>query len=247
MTSANQPKPTGFTETVTAQIGAAVRRQFQAFVPSPLPPSDLDISANAYREYDDNFASLTYLAAASPDRGYAVNRLARAREAAASCNIENIDVTPYDILKATLISTQPALPISQGINCLYAINELCREDLTVKTINASHHTLMTNDPEFPSANIGTFRKSQIFITNNGRIIHCMAPQRRLHQLMADLEEWIHSIHYRESSLFARVALTHYQFETIHPYDDGNGRIGRAINCAIAAKPLSATASSSTPT
>ena len=83
MTSPIQPKPTGFTETVTAQIGAE-RRKFQAFVPSPLPPSDLDISANAYRECEDNFASLTYLAAASPDRGYAANRLARAREASAS-------------------------------------------------------------------------------------------------------------------------------------------------------------------
>ena len=92
MTNPENREPSGFNQTVTVQVGAE-RRSFQAYVPLPLPPPGLDISPLAYREFDDNFLALAALAAASPDHGYAASSLARASEAAASCNIENISVT----------------------------------------------------------------------------------------------------------------------------------------------------------
>ena len=232
MTNPENREHSGFNQTVTVQVGAK-RRSFQAYVPLPLPPQGLDISPLAYREFDDNFLALAALAAASPDRGYAASNLARASEAAASCNIENISVTPYDILKAQTVSDQPTRGTSQGTNCLRAINQLCHSALSIESISDAHHTLTIDDPEYPTANIGTYRTSQVFITSKGRILHCMAPQHRVQQLMNQLQEWMHSPEYRDASLFARIALTHHQFESIHPYDDGNGRIGRAINCAIA--------------
>ena len=78
MPTSEQRTPTGFAEPVNAQVGTE-RREFQALAPSPLPPKGIDISPSVFSEFDDNI--------------FALADLARAREASASCNIENISVT----------------------------------------------------------------------------------------------------------------------------------------------------------
>lgn len=108
MTTPERRTPTGFTEPVTTHAGKE-RRQYDAFVPSPLPPPNIDISPSSYREFDDNVHALAELATSNPHSAYPATRLARVHEAAASCNIENISVTPYDILKAPQYSQSPRL------------------------------------------------------------------------------------------------------------------------------------------
>ena len=71
---------------------------------------------------------------------------------------------------------------------------------------------------------GEFRCSGICITNGNQIIQHIAPPAELVPgLIADLFQW-----YRESSLHVLIksAIFHYEFEFIHPFSDGNGRIGR---------------------
>jgi len=128
-------------------------------------------------------------------------------------------------------STDDVEEVSNYLAALtYARQQLSSEKglpLSTRLLNQAHHRLMkgvrgaTKQP-------GELRRSQNWIggTHPGNAVFVPPPPQELGRLLSDLEKYIH----RDDDLppLVRAALVHVQFETIHPYLDGNGRIGRLL-------------------
>jgi len=99
--------------------------------------------------------------------------------------------------------------------------------LSIRLLNEAHHRLMRG-VRGADKQPGEIRRSQNWIdgTRPGNAVFVPAPPEELAALLADLEKYIH----KDNGLppLVRIGLAHVQFETVHPYLDGNGRIGRLL-------------------
>jgi len=109
-----------------------------------------------------------------------------------------------------------------------AISELKNIPLSSRLLCAAHKQLMKN-ARGENKQPGEFRKSQNWIGGNSISDAVFIPPNHesVGELMGDMEDFLHNEDIHVSKL-VRIAIAHYQFETIHPYLDGNGRIGRLL-------------------
>ena len=209
--------------------------QYYSFVPSNLPP-------NPSIEFDDDMVSL--LTKANRNIGLLEGVSARlpniehfvstciCKEALLSSQIEGTQATLDDILDPK-IESNTNQNISDVINCIatskYAINRM--RDLTIcNRLLKETHAILLQNIRGEGKTSGEFRRSQNWIGAPGSTIKTSSfippnPEDML-QSLSDLEEYINKSDNLEPMV--KIALIHYQFETIHPFLDGNGRISRLL-------------------
>ena len=226
-------RQTGFYE--IARIGD---EQVKAFVPNPLPPKDnLDIGYLQHSSGRAMFAlgQLNSVAAMLPEPWLFTYAYIR-REAVLSSQIEGIQSTLSDLILFELEHTQGIPPddvveVSNYVTALEHGLRRMREDnfpLCNRLIREIHEILLSSgrgSKKLP----GEFRRSQNWLggTRPGNARFVPPPTNFVEKCMSDLERYIHADD-DEHSILTRVGLSHVQFETIHPFLDGNGRVGRLL-------------------
>ncbi|MBM3555639.1 MAG: Fic family protein [Alphaproteobacteria bacterium] len=209
-----------------------------AFSPAPLPPSDpaidLPALADRLRGAEEAVARLDLAGTMLPSLDWFLYAFLR-KEAVISSQIEGTQATLIDLLNFEAHEgATPDPDIEDVVNHLKALGharaELARPDglpLSIRLLNESHRRLMEG-ARGASKQPGEIRRSQNWIGGNrpGNAVYVPPPPHLLPELLSDLERYLHA----EDDVppLLRVALAHAQFETIHPYLDGNGRIGRLL-------------------
>lgn len=208
---------------------------YKSFMPSPLPPKppfdlneeivNLLIKANA------RLATLEAVATHIPNVELFVSMYVR-KEALMSSQIEGTQATLEDVLNPTL-DENANRDVADVVNYIkateYAINCLKDFPLCNRLIKETHGVLL-DGVRGQEKNPGEFRISQNWIGGKGSTLKNAryvppAPEDMLNA-MSDLEKYMNSD--EEMNALIRAALIHYQFETIHPFLDGNGRVGRLL-------------------
>ncbi|MGA8788436.1 MAG: Fic family protein [Paenarthrobacter sp.] len=150
-------------------------------------------------------------------------------ESASSSQIENLTAGARKIVLAQLgdRSSVNASLVASNVEAMQAAIALS-EDLSVENIGAMHHTLLSSTDKGIA---GEYRTSQVWIRGNSPHSAEFVPPH--HDLvpggMADLVEFMNR---DDIPALTQAAVAHAQFETIHPFADGNGRTGRAIVSAL---------------
>ena len=221
------------------RAGTYIRQRtgYRAFIPQPLPPNDppLELTLERLRLLSDATLALGRLDAATqlipnPDLfvGMYVNR-----EAVLSSQIEGTQASLTDILVFEVEGdAEFPLDVAEVINYVSAMNyglaRLVELPLSLKLIREIHSQLMQGvrgqhyDP-------GEFRRTQNWIGPPGstlkNAIFVPPPPDVLLEHLGALEKFMHD---DTCPALVRAGLAHAQFETIHPFLDGNGRIGRLL-------------------
>lgn len=234
---------------VTVTGGERVR----AFLPMPLPPSPpLALDGPLRSTLEEAALSLGRLDGMStllPDPTLFTYLYTR-KEAVLSSRIEGTQSSLSDLLLFE-IEESPGVPLDDVIetsNYVAALEHGRRRldegtPLSNRLIREVHGVLLSPD-RGSSRDPGHFRRSQTWIggTRPGNAAFVPPPHTAVRRCMGHLERFLHA---REDDLptLVRIALAHAQFETIHPFRDGNGRVGRLLvtllllDAGVLAEPL----------
>jgi len=221
-----------------AGINVNQPNQYKAFVPKPLPPKPqlsfdretIDILSKA----DTAIGRLSGISEALPNPNLFVAMYVR-KEAVLSSQIEGTEASLEDVLEYESENKPKTLPndVAEVVNYVKAMNYGLKriEDLplSLRLIKEIHAELM-HDVRGGDKAPGDFRKTQNWVgpkgctLSNARFVP--PPPYEMTQALGDLEKYMHS--HLSYPLLVECGLMHYQFETIHPFLDGNGRVGRLL-------------------
>ncbi len=214
------------------------RGGYRAFMPAPLPPQPA-ISMNADIAYnlslaDRALARLDGAVGTIPEPELLVYAFMR-QEAVLSSQIEGTQASLEDLFEYELDGTPAAaeadvVDIVRYLEAMkWAIEELKARPISLRLIREAHAMLLSHG-RGSQRGPGEFRRAQNWIGPPGCQIEeaSFVPPAvpDMHAALANLESFIHAQN-RMPELI-RCALVHAQFETIHPFWDGNGRIGRML-------------------
>ena len=224
---------TGFYEITSIGDG-----QVRAFIPNPLPPEDvLDMKYLQHSLDSAIFAlgQLHSIATILPEPWLYIYAYIR-REAVISSRIEGMQSTLSDLMLFELtqvpgVRVDDVVEVSNYVSALEHGLRRIREDyfpLCNRLIREIHKNLLSSDrgsKKLP----GEFRRSQNWLggTRPGNARFVPPPTKFVEKCMSDLERFMYSDDRGHSALI-RTGLSHVQFEMIHPFLDGNGRVGRLL-------------------
>lgn len=206
---------------------------YKSFRPAPLPPEiDIDNEMVSLLTYaTKSLATLDTLSSYIPNMNLFVSMYVR-KEALLSSQIEGTQATLEDVLDP-LIEQNVNQNVADVVNYIkateFALERLNTLPLCNRLIKETHEVLMAG-VRGQEKNPGEFRISQNWIGAAGSSIknarYIPPNPEDMMNAMSDLEKYIN---YDDSlDVLIQAALLHYQFETIHPFLDGNGRVGRLL-------------------
>jgi Fic family protein len=207
-----------------------------AFIPAPLPP-DLVVDSDLRRLLDRSLQALGALEAVAkvlPEAGHLLASYVR-REAVLSSQIEGTRTTFAELLAyeaesmldgslpADLKETQRAVDSME-----LGLRRLPELPLSVRLLKEMHAALMGPGPKGSLAAAGELRRSQNWIGGSSpdKAKHVPPPAHRVVECLSAWERYLHRD--EAHGWVAKAAFAHAQFESIHPFLDGNGRLGRQL-------------------
>ena len=207
---------------------------YWAFVPNPLPPSinwDVDL-VFLLSKADRALGILSGLGETLPNPHLMIYPFIR-REAVLSSRIEGTQSSLSDLLLFEATQVEKHRDVREVQNYVrameYGLKRLNEFPLSLRFIRELHGILMEK-VRGEQATPGEFRQSQNWIGSLGATLNeatfVPPPVPEMMECLHQLEKFLHSGHTLPPIIEA--ALVHYQFEAIHPFLDGNGRIGRLL-------------------
>ena len=227
-------RTTGTYETTTV-AGESV----QAFLPSPLPPADPPLDLNGrlgdlVRDAEVALARLDVAGALVPSVDWFLYAFVR-KEAVLSSQIEGTQASLVDLLSFEAAEgVAPTDDVEEVCNYVEALTwarmqlaDPAAPPLSMRLLNGAHARLMAG-VRGADKQPGEIRRSQNWIggPRPGFAAHVPPPPHRLPELLGAFELSLH--HDMGLPAVVRAGLLHAQFETLHPYLDGNGRVGRLL-------------------
>ena len=167
-----------------------------------------------------------------------IARLLARSEGIASSFFEGIASPLAEVALAlsNLSDSSAAVAVAENVTALAHAMSQHNEEFSLDMLHDWHRILMAHATYLPPETIGAFRTQQGWIGGSSPIDAALvtAPPEFLASLMTDLASFIN-----DTSIdpVTQAAIAHSQFETIHPYSDGNGRVGRVLASWILAKRL----------
>ncbi len=210
------------------------RHGYTAYFPAPIP-RELELPAPTIRMLADAEASLGRLAGVGqllPNPNLLI-RPYLLREALASSRIEGTQASLADVLESEASGDPPSADVEEVLNYIdalqWGLSQLGQLPLGGRLIREMHRRLLSGvrgRQRMP----GEFRTTQNWVGESRSTIETARfvppPPAELPPLLADWERYAHED--PDVPLLVQNALLHYQFETLHPFLDGNGRIGRLL-------------------
>jgi len=222
-------------------LGESVR----AFVPHALPPAAPVLDASSYAELNRtaelSLARLQGVAGLVPSIDWLLYSAIR-KEALLTSQIEGTQATLIDLFDKeaglTVSNTDDVEEVTNYLRAFRWTQDTLRDPnglpMSVRLMRQAHRLLM-DGARGAGRQPGELRKSQNWIggTRPGNAVFVPAPPEHVTSLLADLERFIHQEDTHDTlPPLVRIGLVHVQFETIHPFLDGNGRIGRLLIAAL---------------
>ncbi|HHW96392.1 MAG: Fic family protein [Myxococcota bacterium] len=217
---------------------STVGEKAQAFVPAPLPPHPpIEWTPELRDKFDQALVALGRLDSVStllPDTALFLYMYVR-KEAVLSSMIEGTQSSLLDLLLFEL-DQEPGVPLDdvrEVSNYVAALDHglrLLEEGLPIslRLFREIHRVLLTKG-RGSNQTPGEFRRSQNWIggTRPGNAAFVPPPAEEVLECMSKLELFLHD-QPEPTLVLVKAALAHVQFETIHPFLDGNGRLGRLL-------------------
>ena len=227
-----RPPPGRYVEVATAG------ERFRAFVPAPLPPEPpLAWSGALRRSFDEALLALGRLDALTahlPNAALLLYSFVR-KEAVLSSQIEGTQSSLADLLLYE-IDEQPGVPVADArevSRCVAALEHGLAAlrgglPLSMRLLCGMHEVLLSH-PGGRGKTPGEVRRSQVWIggTRPGNAAFVPPPATALADCLSSFQRFLND-EPEPSPPLLKAALAHVQFETIHPFLDGNGRLGRLL-------------------
>lgn len=224
---------TGFSTRQQRHVVAA-EGGYNAFMPPDLPPV-FDLDTSLIRKLSDADRAIGELAGLgrSLPNPHLLSRALMRREAVLSSRIEGTQASLSDLALFEVEPTEDSSDVREVYNYLQAVEHLLAPDrrlpVSLSLLREAHHILLTGTRS-AHATPGEFRRTQNWIGSPGAVLNTATyvppPPERLWDCLDPFEKFLHA----DGSLPPLIAIgvIHYQFEAIHPFIDGNGRVGRLL-------------------
>jgi len=236
-------KPDDFRSPETGQV-FLTQLGYYVFIPAPLPPKinwALPL-VSALSEAERDLSRLATLTGSFPFPRLLLKAFIR-REAVLSSRIEGTRATLaelYTYESSQLSFLKPQDDVREVHNYVaaldYGLERLKRFPISLRLMREIHEKLM-QDVRGGTLTPGKFRRTQNWIGAAGSTLttatYVPPPVDAMNLALADLEKFIHAS--TDIPALVRAAMIHYQFEAIHPFLDGDGRVGRLLMALLLAE------------